>query len=90
MVTLLPGDARFAPEDSAQLTESRLSAPLHLSARQSQGLPRTLATLGIGGGAVYDALVALTAFENSIPPATRDQRAKSPYDLIGVTPEIVV
>jgi predicted nucleic acid-binding protein len=88
VLTRLPGDARLAPEDAARLIESRFSAPLLLSARQSQSLPATLAALGIAGGAVYDAMVALVALEHSIPLATRDQRAKSTYELIGVTVEI--
>ena len=89
VLTRLPGDARLTPEDAARLIESRFSAPLVLSARQSQSLPGTLAALGIAGGAVYDAMVALAALEHSTFLATRDQRAKSTYDLIGVTVEIV-
>jgi predicted nucleic acid-binding protein len=38
---------------------------------------------GIGGGAVYDALVALAAVEHGADLATRDVRAKATYEAIG-------
>jgi hypothetical protein len=44
----------------------------------------TLSRLGIAGGAVYDALVALAAHENGTPLATRDARARGTYDAVGV------
>ncbi|MES2093639.1 MAG: type II toxin-antitoxin system VapC family toxin [Actinomycetota bacterium] len=89
VLTRLPGDARLDPPDAALLISDRFSAPLVLGPELSLNLPRELARLGIAGGAVYDALVALAAKEHSVPLATRDQRAKSTYDLVGVTVEIV-
>jgi predicted nucleic acid-binding protein len=49
--------------------------------------PDTLSRLGIAGGAVYDALVALAAKEHGAALATRDARAW-PYDAVGV--EVIV
>ena len=40
--------------------------------------------LGIAGGAVYDALVALAAKERGAALATRDARARNTYDAVGV------
>ena len=43
-----------------------------------------LSRLGIAGGAVYDALVALAAAEHGADLATRDGRARSTYETVGV------
>ncbi len=43
-----------------------------------------LLRVGIAGGAVYDALVALAAKEHGAPLATRDARARGTYDAVGV------
>lgn len=49
------------------------SAPLMLSSSRARTLPDTLSCLGLAGGAVYDALVALAAKEHgpSSRPGTR-------------------
>jgi toxin FitB len=49
-----------------------------------------LSRLGIAGGAVYDALVALAAQENGTALATTDARARGTYDAVGVTVILVV
>jgi toxin FitB len=51
-------------------------------------LPDTLSRLGITGGAVYDALLALAASEHGTALATRDARARGTYDAVGV--EVIV
>jgi predicted nucleic acid-binding protein len=84
VLTRLPGDARLAPADAARLLEARFSAPLVLSSSRTQELPGTLSRLGIAGGAVYDALVALAAKDHGTALATRDARARGTYDTIGV------
>lgn len=83
VLTRLPGDARLAPADAARLLDARFSAPLMLSASRSRKLPDTLSRLGIAGGAVYDALVALAAKEHDVALATRDARARGTYDAVG-------
>jgi hypothetical protein len=60
-----------------------------LGAVSFRRLPQTLGGLGIAGGAVYDALVALAAVEHEAELATRDLRAKATYDLIGARTTIV-
>jgi toxin FitB len=84
VLTRLPGDARLAPADAARLLDARFSAPLVLSAARTRKLPGTLSDLGIAGGAVYDALVALAAKEHGLALATRDARARGTYDAVGV------
>jgi toxin FitB len=83
VLTRLPGDARLAPADAARLLDARFSSPLMLSASRSRKLPDTLSRLGIAGGAVYDALVALAAREHDVALATRDARARGTYDAVG-------
>ena len=84
VLTRLPGDARLAPADAARLLNARFSSPLVLSSSQARKLPDTLSRLGIAGGAVYDALVALAAKEHGAALATRDARARGTYDAVGV------
>jgi len=84
VLTRLPGDARLAPADAARLMNARFSSPLMLSSLRSRKLPDTLSSLGIAGGAVYDALVALAAREHGAVLATRDARARGTYDAVGV------
>lgn len=89
VLTRLPGDARYAPVDAARLVGERFAAPLLLPARTVRSLPAVLARLGIGGGAVYDAMVALAAKENGVDLATRDARARSTYEAVGVRVVVV-
>jgi predicted nucleic acid-binding protein len=84
VLTRLPGDARLAPADAARLLDARFSPPLMVSSSSARALPYTLSRLGIAGGAVYDALVALAAKEHGTALATRDARARGTYDAVGV------
>ena len=88
VLTRLPGDARLAPADAARLLGARFSVPLVLDSSHARKLPGTLSRLGIAGGAVYDALVALAAKEHKVALATRDARARGTYDAVGV--EVIV
>ena len=83
VLTRLPGDLRLAPADAAQLIAERFADPLLLGPKVAKHLPDALSSLGIAGGAVYDALVALTALEHGASLATRDVRAKATYELVG-------
>ena len=89
VLTRLPGDARLAPADAARLLNARFSPPLMLSGSRTRKLPDTLSRLGIAGGAVYDALVALAAEDHGAALATRDARARGTYDAVGVTVIVV-
>ena len=89
VLTRLPGDARLAPADAARLLNARFASPLTLSRSLARKLPDTLSRLGIAGGAVYDALVAVAAVDAGIALATRDGRAQATYDRIGATVELI-
>jgi predicted nucleic acid-binding protein len=84
VLTRLPGDLRLAPADAARLLAERFVDPLLLGSDVAGRLPEVLSRLGIAGGAVYDALVALAALEHGADLATRDARAKATYDTVGV------
>lgn len=84
VLTRLPGDLRLDPRDAATLLQERFAAPLLLGPQTARSLPEVLSRLGIAGGAVYDALVALAALDHGATLATRDARAKDTYDRVGV------
>lgn len=88
VLTRLPGDARLRPADAARVLNDGFAPPLLLGDAQARRLAETLSRLGIAGGAVYDALVALAAKQHGVPLATRDARARSTYDVVGV--ELIV
>lgn len=83
VLTRLPGDVRLAPVDAAQLIRERFAPPMMLGTEMSGRIPDILSRLGIAGGAVYDALVALAALEHGADLATRDLRAKATYEAVG-------
>ncbi|MGH3096395.1 MAG: PIN domain-containing protein [Streptosporangiales bacterium] len=83
VLTRLPGDLRLAPADAARLMDERFGAPFTLGSDTAARLPGAIAQLGIAGGAVYDALVALAAAEHGAELATRDARAKDTYERVG-------
>lgn len=89
VLTRLPADLRLAPVDAARLIRQRFGRPLVLSARATRALPEILSKLGVAGGAVYDALVALAAAESDAVLATRDGRARSTYERVGATVTVV-
>ncbi len=83
VLTRLPGDLRLAPADAAHLIAERFAAPYVPGREVYERLPEMLSRLGIAGGAVYDALVAYAAVDNSATLATRDLRAKATYEMVG-------
>lgn len=83
VLTRLPGDLRLAPTDAARLIAERFSEPLLLGLRTSRRLAAVLSEFGISGGAVHDALVALAAVEHGATLATRDNRARATYEIVG-------
>jgi predicted nucleic acid-binding protein len=88
VLTRLPGDARLSPADAARLLNARFASSLVLGSSPARKLPDTLSRVGIAGGAVYDALVALAAKQHGVALATRDARARGTYDAVGV--EVIV
>ena len=90
VLTRLPGDARLTPDDAVTLLKANFTTPALLNAKTAAAIPSVLAPLGIAGGAVYDALVALAARQAHLPLATRDKRAASTYAALKVEVELVV
>ena len=62
---------------------------LALPGATMSGLIDELVQLGIAGGSTYDGLIAATARSVGAVLVTRDVRAKSTYDLVGVEVEFV-
>lgn len=83
-LTRLPEPARTSPRFAVELIEQNFPHSVHLSARRARGLLTTLASDGIAGGAVYDALVAAAAAEHGMPLYSRDRRALPTYQRLGV------
>jgi len=89
VLTRLPGDARVAPVDAARLLAANFGPAVGLDPATVAGLPRVLAALGIAGGAVYDAVVALAAKQQAVALGTRDGRALGTYAAVGVEVEVI-
>lgn len=89
VLTRLPGDARLKPADAAALLLDRFGAPIALPPASAVGLVGELAHIGIAGGAVYDALIAVTCRSVEGTLLTRDRRAAATYAALHVAHEIV-
>lgn len=91
VLTRLPPPHRLDPLVVSDLV-SRWFPPnetLAPSARLTRSIVERCAGLGLVGGAVYDALVGLTAAEAGETLLTRDERAARTYGLVGVPFELV-
>lgn len=90
VLTRLPPPHR-APADlvATFLAEWFRDAPLVLPPRAHRELVDTAASAGLAGAAIYDALIAATARQAGATLLTRDQRARSVYDRMGVRYELV-
>jgi predicted nucleic acid-binding protein len=65
-------------------------APITLPAKAHVQLLGTAARAGLVGGAIYDALIAATVRHAGATLLTRDQRARSVYEQVGVRHELLV
>jgi len=83
----LPAPHRSTPQVAGasvgELTQKvvQLTDPRSLIARMASG--------GLGGGSVYDALIGATAAEHDCLLLTRDHRARATYDVIGARYEVL-
>ena len=84
VLTRLPGDARVSVSDAVELIDANFGETLLLSPELARQVHRELAAHGVAGGATYDGLVALTAREHGAVLVTRDARARSTYEALGV------
>jgi predicted nucleic acid-binding protein len=85
VLTGFPPPHRAAPRLVDAWLDDRFTAILPApSAARQRALLRTLADSGRIGGAVYDALVALTAKAAGATLVSADRRALGTYELVGV------
>ena len=89
VLTRLPAPARRTPATVARLLAVSFPHTRFLDAGAAASLFAELATLGIAGGAVYDALVGACANEHGLALATRDRRALETYRALDVRVELV-
>jgi hypothetical protein len=89
VLTRMPGALGVDVPTAAGLIRRVFGDGCWLDGAQSNELLGRLGPVGIGGGAVYDALVGEAARINGRVLLTRDQRARRTYDLLGVTYRLV-
>jgi predicted nucleic acid-binding protein len=84
VLTRLPAPARRTPAAVARLLDTNFPYTRFPGSEATATLLRRLATLGVSGGSVYDALVGMAAVEYEVPLVTRDRRALGTYRALGV------
>lgn len=89
VLTRLPAPLRRTPGAASRLLAGNFPGSRFLDPTAARKLFEQLAALGIGGGAVYDALVGAAAIHHELPLATRDRRALDTYRALGVDVEFV-
>lgn len=89
VLTRMPGPLTVDPPTAAGIIDRMFTGVAWLDPAAAISLLQRLGALGIGGGAVYDAVVGEAARTNELTLLTRDQRARRTYDLIGVDHEFV-
>jgi predicted nucleic acid-binding protein len=90
VLTRLPPPHRAPAPLVQSFLEAQFASPhLVLPAREQRRLTGRLVELGIEGGAVYDALVALTAASAGAALVSCDVRASQVYERCGVAVRLV-
>ncbi len=89
VLTRLPAPARRTPAVVARLLAAGFPSTRFLGAELASSLTARLASEGVTGGSVYDALVGATASEHGLTLATRDRRALDTYRRLEVRVELL-
>ncbi|MGO9559122.1 MAG: type II toxin-antitoxin system VapC family toxin [Acidimicrobiales bacterium] len=89
VLTRLPPPARRSPDAIVRLMRANFPENRYLAASAAEALLPRLASLGIAGGSVYDALVGEVAAESGMTLLTRDRRALSVYRALDVKVEMI-
>lgn len=84
VLTRRPAPHRVSARAAAILIERGFPETRAFPDGDPNGLLAEFAALGIAGGSVYDALVAIAARGHELPLATRDTRAERVYRLLGI------
>lgn len=90
VLTRLPQGLAASTEKAEKALRTTFpGAPLTLDAGQYRAFMERLASTGLRGGAVYDALVGWTAAVAGVDLCTRDVRASETYRNVGVRIDLV-
>jgi predicted nucleic acid-binding protein len=89
VLTRLPAPARRTPATVVRLLEAGFPHTRFLDSHEAASLLAELGTLGIAGGAVYDALVGACANAHGLALATRDRRALETHRALDVRLELL-
>ncbi|WP_375399631.1 PIN domain-containing protein [uncultured Amnibacterium sp.] len=89
VLTRLPNDARVDAAAAKQVLTDGMRHAFSPDLDHPVTPALRIADLGITGGAVYDALVALAALDSGATLLTRDARALPTYARVGVAIELV-
>ena len=89
VLTRMPPPNRRSPHVISTLLATNFPGSRFLSSEATTVLFAGLPELGISGGSVYDALVAAAAKDHGLTLLTRDGRASSTYQRVGVTFELL-
>jgi predicted nucleic acid-binding protein len=89
VLTRLPPPARRSPEAVVRLMKANFPENRYLAVSAAEALLPRLASLGIAGGSVYDALVGTVAVESGLTLLTRDRRALALYRALDVKVEMI-
>ena len=88
-LTRLPVPHRLPAALAHELLVTEFDEMLWLTVEATQRLFANLPSLGISGGAVYDALVAACAVEHGLALLSADERAVPTYAALGASVELV-
>ena len=89
VLTRMPGQLGIDGPSAAALIARVFPTVHRIDASAAESLLTRFGTIGITGGAVYDALVGTAAVANGCRLLTRDHRARRTYELLGVDYELV-
>lgn len=89
VLTRMPGQLAVDGPTASRLLSRAFPEACWLTRSDARALLDPCASVGITGGAVYDALVGEAARRAGRRLLTRDQRARRTYDLLGVDYELV-
>lgn len=89
VLTRMPGPLAVDTPTAVSIITQVFPEVVWPASTQAIDLLERCGPLGIGGGAVYDALVGEAARLDGRRLLTRDQRARRTYDLLGVDHELV-
>ena len=89
VLTRMPGQLAVDAPTAADVITRTFPTVYWLAPDSAQTLYARLGTIGLIGGAVYDALVGEAARTNGCRLLTRDLRARRTYELLGVPHQFI-